>query len=140
MGDINPYTFTTPSTQISLELADCFYCLKLLGDRSFCSKRAYNMCREIMKIKVFVKRKILSIKTILSAYARTPPSSDPLSTREHSDCTQLNLHSLKLAANETLDGPLISWRIFMLYRKISLTSCVSLLLTQTGSNDELPAA
>ena len=48
-------------------------------------------------IKVFVKHKILSAETILSTYIHTHAG-----TREHSDYTQFNLHSLKLAANSDL--------------------------------------
>ena len=60
----------------------------------------------IIVIKVFVKCKILSIKTVLSSYTRTHPTPTPLpnthtqggtGTLEHSDCAKLYLHSLKQA-------------------------------------------
>ena len=65
----------------------------------------------IIIIKVFVKHKILSMKTVLSSYTHAPPPPPHLpnththggtSTLEHSDCAKLYLHSLKQAVTVTI--------------------------------------
>ena len=52
----------------------------------------------IIIIKVFVKHKILSLGTILSAHTHTHTHRGTR-THKHSDYTKLNIKSLKRAAN-----------------------------------------
>ena len=72
--------------------------------------RRYRLILIILIIKVFLKRKILSIETILTARASTHTHTHTHThtdththrgtrTHKHSDCTKLNIHSLKRAAN-----------------------------------------
>ena len=54
----------------------------------------------IIIIKVFLKCKLLSLETILSAHTHTHTHTHKgTHTHKHSDNTKLNIHSLKWAAN-----------------------------------------
>ena len=60
-------------------------------------------------MKVFLKRKILSLETVPSACVRTHTHTHTHTgnhTHKHSDYAKLNIHSLKQAANarETWNG------------------------------------
>ena len=48
----------------------------------------------IIIITVFLKRKTLSLETILSIHTQTHTHTGTR-THKHSDCTKLNIHSLK---------------------------------------------
>ena len=84
---------------IVLGLYDCFF--RAFSSSPDCNRSVFRTSLNLIIIKVFIKREILSVEINLSTYTHTHTHARTHArtcTHEYTDYTKVTLHSLKRAA------------------------------------------